>query len=95
MDRKEYRNRELVGVIVVSFLFPLVSLILDVLGVQRALGTMWTIVLASVISGVSGFMLSYYIITSGFRKWVSDHWDGLLMFLVVATIVLIAVVKGG
>jgi len=59
-------KRELVSVIIGSFVYALVSLVLISAGLERLVGTLWTLVLAGIISGVVTFLVSYLIV---FRYW--------------------------
>lgn len=88
MDVIQYRKRELVGVIIGSFVYAFITLALVSAGVEQAIGTLWTLVLAAMISGVLTFVLSYIIVFKWWN-WLAGHRTKIVSIAVVLLLILL------
>ena len=81
-------RREIVSVLVGSFLYAFIAVVLVALGVEKSMGTLWTLVLSGLISGISNFFISYYI---AFRFWdtIYRHRSKILTVCIIGLIIML------
>lgn len=59
-------KRELVSVLVGSFLYAFITLLMVSAGMEQKIGTLWTLVFSGMLSGLVNFVVSYLIV---FKFW--------------------------
>lgn len=80
-------RREIISVLVGSFLYAFVAVVLVAAGAEKSMGTLWTLVLSGLISGIANFFISYYI---AFKlwDWIYVHRSKILTVCIILLIIM-------
>lgn len=88
LDNDETKRR-FVAVLIGSFIYAFVALSLITVGVEQAIGTLWTLVFTGLISGVLTFFVSYLVVFR-YWDWVYRNRTKVVSIVIILVIILLS-----